>query len=95
VKGYKLYDTQSHKVIVRKDVGFKPILNHNIKSLDQDFHTISNGGLKVVPYNGNPLPLPPISTPNLTPPLNVVPLTTRPQDVDNANNENIKRRYQL
>jgi hypothetical protein len=36
-----------------------------------------------------PLPLPPISTSNLTPPLNVVPLTTRPQDVDNANNENI------
>jgi hypothetical protein len=80
-------------------MNFKPILNHNIKSLDQDFHTISNGGLKVVPYNANPLPLPPISTPNLTRPLNVVPLTTHPQDVDNANNENIikkfERRYQL
>jgi hypothetical protein len=70
-------------------MNFKPILNHNMKHQDQDFHSISNGGLKVVPYNANPLPLPPISTPNLTPPLNVVPLTTPPQDVDNANNENI------
>jgi hypothetical protein len=64
------------------------------RHLDQDFHTISNGGLKVVAYNANSLPLPPISTPNLTPPLNVVSLTTHPQprDVDNANNQNIKKK---
>ncbi len=59
--------------------------------MDQDFHTISNGGLRIVPYNANPFPLPSIPTPNLTPPPNVVPPTILPQDGDNANNENIPR----
>ncbi len=88
VKGYKLYDTQSNKVIMRKDVVFNEFQT-NFESQHKTSRSRLSNNLQWRNKSSTFLPLPPISAPNLTPPLNVVPLTTRPQDVDNPNNENI------